>query len=176
VPGARRLALLRHAKAGARDVPDHARELTRQARGQCAQVAEHLIEQGRVPQLVLCSSATRTRQTWELVAAGLVGARPEVRFLDELYAGDVPDVLDALAQVPDVVEDVLVVGHEPTMSAVAAELAGEGSEPGALALVRVGVPTAALALLQTDAAWRELGRASSVLTAVLTSPHGLPRR
>ncbi|WP_156251091.1 SixA phosphatase family protein [Pseudactinotalea terrae] len=170
MPGARRISLLRHAKAGARDTPDHGRELTREGRAQCAQVAEHLLEHGRVPQLVLCSTATRTRQTWELVAAGLGESSP-VRFLDVLYSADVSDAVDVLTQVPGDVTEVLVVGHEPTVSETAHHLAGAGSEPGALALVRIGVPTASLSLLHTDAPWSDLARGSAVLTAVLTSPH-----
>jgi len=170
-PGARRLVLLRHAKAEARDAPDHGRELARAGREQVPVVAGHLRAQGWSPQLVLCSTATRTRQTWELVAAELPEATPDVRYLDVLYGADVGDVLAELGEVPDEITDVLVVGHEPTMSATAAHLAGPGSDPAALALVRVGVPTAALSLLETEARWSELRRGAATLTAVLTSPH-----
>lgn len=137
---------------------------------QCALVAEHLIAHDRVPALVLCSTATRTRQTWELVADGLPDA-PPVRHLDPLYGADVLDVLTELADVPDDVAEVLVVGHEPTMSGVARYLAAAGSDPAALAQVGVGVATAALMLLETEQRWGDLGRGGSTLTAVLASPH-----
>lgn len=165
---ARRLTLLRHAKAGAKDAPDHGRELTREGRGQCARVAEHLLETDRLPQLVLCSSATRTRQTWDLVAQGLPEAAAEVRHLDELYTADAADVIDALAAVPADVTDVLVIGHEPTMSETAHRLAGPRSDGAGLARVRIGVPTASLSLLETDTPWSDLAPATATLTAVLT--------
>ena len=166
--GARRLALLRHAQAGARDIPDHERALAPQGRRQCPQVAEHLRDVGLLPELVLCSSAVRTRETWELVARVLPEATPEVRVLDELYLGEVGDVLGALAEVSDDVGSVIVVGHEPTMSETAAWLAGPGSDAGALALARVGVPTAALAVLETDTGWADLASHSATLTGILT--------
>lgn len=167
VPGTRRLTLLRHAKSEQDGSPDHGRVLAARGRRQAPAVAAHLRESGRIPELVLCSSATRARQTWELVAREL-GAAPEVRYLDSIYAADVEDVLAAIAEVSDAVESLLVVGHEPTTSEVAAHLAGPDSDPAAVALVRVGVPTAALCLLETAAPWADLGRGAATLTAVLT--------
>ena len=80
-----RLVLLRHAKAEhGLDVPDHDRPLTLRGRRQSAEVGTALAEAGLVPDLVLCSSSVRTRQTWEL-ARGPLGAEPEVVFSDELY-------------------------------------------------------------------------------------------
>jgi phosphohistidine phosphatase len=167
---ARRLTLLRHAKAGARDIPDHERQLAPEGRRQCPRVADHLRAAGRLPQLVLCSSSARTRETWDLVAEALPEAAPEVRYLDSLYLGEVADVLAAVAGASSDVVDVLVVGHEPTMSETALWLAGQGSDSGAFALVRVGVPTASLTLLSTDEPWQQLGRSGARLSAVLTSP------
>ncbi|GAB2594913.1 SixA phosphatase family protein [Pseudactinotalea suaedae] len=169
--GARTLVLLRHAKAGARDAPDHERELAAAGRAQAPLVAGRLRAQGWSPQVVLCSTATRTRQTWELVAGELPEPTTDVRYLDVLYGADLGDVLAEIGEVPDEITDVLVVGHEPTMSATAAHLAGPDSDPSALALVRVGVPTAALSFLETEARWSELRRGAATLTAVLTSPH-----
>lgn len=167
----RRLGLLRHAKAGARDIPDHERRLAPEGRRQCPRVAEHLREAAMLPEVVLCSDSARTRETWTLVAAALPEAAPEVRYLDALYLGDVDDVLAAIAEVSDAVERVLVVGHEPTMSETAGWLAGPGSDAGAVALARVGVPTAALSLLETEASWADLAPRIATLTAIRTSPH-----
>lgn len=166
----RRLTLLRHAKSLQDGSPDHGRVLADVGRAQCPRVAEHLRSLGRLPQLVLCSTSTRTRQTWALVADALPEARPEVRFLDSIYLADVEDVLDAVADVPSDFDDVLVVGHEPTTSEVAYFLAGPGSDTAALALVRVGVPTASLSLLETQRLWADLDRGSAILTGVATSP------
>ncbi len=169
----RRLTLLRHAKAEQDGPSDHERELAVSGRGQCTQVADHLVASGRVPELVLCSTATRTQQTWELVAGrlGERAAATTVRYVDALYLGDVADILDAIAAAPSDAVDVLVVGHEPGMSETAYHLAGEGSDTAAVALVRVGVPTASLSALSTREPWSQLTRGGSTLDAVLTSPH-----
>ncbi len=135
-------------------------------------VAEQLVASGRLPQVVLCSSARRTRQTWELVAQALGGSDADVRYLDSLYLADVQDVLTAVRGTPEHVVDVLVVGHEPTTSEVASLLAGPDSDRAALALARVGVPTASLSLLETDVAWADLAPGTATLTAVVVpSPH-----
>ena len=71
-----RLVLLRHAKAErGLDVPDAQRPLTVHGRRQSAEVGTALAAAGLVPDLVLCSSSVRTRQTWELVEAACPGAR-----------------------------------------------------------------------------------------------------
>lgn len=166
--GPRRLTLLRHAKSDQDGSPDHERVLAARGRRQAPVVAEQLRDHGRLPQLVLCSTAARTRQTWQLVADALGEGQPEVVYLDALYLADVSDVLAAVAEVHDEVGDLLVVGHEPTMSQTAARLAGPGSDPAALAQVRVGVPTAGLSLLEVDGGWVDLTPGSARLVEVLS--------
>lgn len=167
-PGVHRLTLLRHVKSDQDGSPDHGRVLSTRGRRQAPVVAEHLRVTGRVPQFVLCSTAARTRETWDLVAADLGGSDAEVRYLDALYLADVGDVLDLVRGVPEEIADVLVVGHEPTTSEVASLLAGPGSDRAALAVVGVGVSTASLALLTTDAPWVDLASGVATLSAVLT--------
>lgn len=164
----RRLTLLRHAKSDQDGSPDHGRVLAARGRRQAPAVAAHLRESGRIPLLVLCSTARRTRQTWDLVAQALGCSDTPVHYLDELYLASATDVLDAVRTVPAEVLDLLVVGHEPTTSEVASLLAGPGSDPGAQAFVRVGVPTASLSLLATAAPWADLAPGGAILSAVLT--------
>ena len=166
--GVHRLTLLRHAKSDQDGSPDHGRLLAARGRRQAPAVAEHLREIGRVPDLVLCSTAARTRQTWDLVATALGGSDTEVRYLDALYLAEVGDVLEAVRAVSEDVTDLLLVGHEPTTSETAQHLAGPDSDKAALALVRVGVPTASLTLLETELAWADLAPATATITAVLT--------
>jgi len=72
----RRLVLLRHAKAEhGMDVSDHDRPLTLLGRRQSSRVGAGLAEADLVPDVVLCSTSLRTRQTWELARAALDKAR-----------------------------------------------------------------------------------------------------
>lgn len=165
---ARRLVLLRHAKAEpAGAVEDVMRPLALNGRRQAAKVGGALAGAGLVPDLVLVSSAVRTRQTWELLAPHLGDAQPVVRVRDELYTAGVRDVLALVHGADEQVRTVLVVGHEPTMAATAAYVAGPGSDDAALAQVRVGVPTATYSVLETtEHAWPDWHRSVARLTFV----------
>jgi phosphohistidine phosphatase len=162
-PGPRQLILLRHAKAEHPErMEDVQRPLSLVGRRQSGRVGAALAADGLVPDLVLCSSSVRTRQTWEL-ARSTLGATPEVRFEESIYYAGGSELLEILQGVSDDVRTLLVVGHEPTMSHLAAGLAGPGSEEPTLARVRVGVPTASWSLLAVDTSWADLHPAGAVL-------------
>jgi phosphohistidine phosphatase len=158
-----RLVLLRHAKAEhGLSVPDHDRPLTVRGRRQSGQVGTDMAAAGVVPDLVLCSSSVRTRQTWELLRATL-HADPAVAYSHELYGAGVDQLLGLVHEVDEGVGTVLVVGHEPTMSHTATALAGLGSDEATYGRVRLGVPTAAWTVLTPTGLWRDLTRASARL-------------
>lgn len=164
----RRLVLLRHAKAEQLGGPDHARPLALAGRRQAGAVGAQLLAEHLVPDRVLCSSSLRTRQTWELLRGGLGAAARtiDVAVLDEVYDAGVAELLALLREVPTQAATVLVVGHEPTMSAAAVQLAGPGSSPQVLDRVSHGVPTASWSLLEPAGAWHELGPGAARLTGL----------
>lgn len=167
----RRLVLLRHAKAEPAGGPtgDEVRPLALTGRRQAGRVGGVLVASGLVPELALVSPAVRTRQTWELVRGAFGGAEPEVLHDDALYAGGVPDLLGLLRGVDERVRTVLVVGHEPTVSAAAAALAGPGSDTAALMRVRTHLPTGAYAVLELEPAqhWDALAPGGARLRVVV---------
>ena len=120
----RTLVLLRHAKA---ETPGEMLDVDRRLapRGEADAVAAGtwLAGRGLLPDLVFCSPATRTRQTWHGVAVGLAQGAPqmpgvEVRYEPGLYDGGRTEVFDLLRAVPDGIATVLIIGHNPTMSDV----------------------------------------------------------
>ncbi len=112
----RTLILMRHAAAGAA-ARDHDRPLTPDG-VLVATDAGRWIKVCLPPvDLTICSTATRTRQTF--AAAGVGG---DVRYSDELYGGGVDDILDQVATAPAGVRTLLVVGHAPTIPSTAWEL------------------------------------------------------
>jgi len=163
-PTVRRLVLLRHAKAEpGGTVPDVLRSLALSGRSQASAVGRSLAEAEIAPEVVLCSDAVRTRQTWDLVRPGLGDVEPDVTVTPDLYAADVAQVLALVGAVDERIRTVLVVGHEPIMSSVAEHLAGPGSESAALRQVQVGVPTASYSVLESDEPWDAWGRKTSTL-------------
>jgi phosphohistidine phosphatase len=164
-----RLLLLRHAKAEhPENVADHERPLSLVGRRQSSRVGAALAASDLVPDLVLCSSSLRTRQTWE-IARSTLGAEPPVEFSEDVYDAGTRALVDLVREVSESVKTLLVVGHEPTMSHVAEVLAGPESDAAALARVRVGVPTASWMLLETDGPWDGLRRGEATLVRL-----GLP--
>jgi phosphohistidine phosphatase len=164
-----RLVLLRHAKAepAKGSLTDDRRPLALNGRKQASRVGMALTAAGLLPQVALVSSALRTRQTWDLASSHLDGsAATSLEVRDELYEASVRDVLGLLREVEDAARTVLVIGHEPTMAATAAYLAGDGSDAAALAQVRVGVPTATYSVLESTAPWAAWGQGTARLAHV----------
>jgi len=156
------LYLLRHAKSSWDDpaLADHERPLASRGRRDGKRVAEHLRRQEIEPELVLCSSAARTRETLELVGPALGGATVAVE--DELYGASSDRLLERIRLVDDEVGSVLVTGHNPGLEDLALELASGGDE---LARLEEKFPTAALATLALDEPWSRLAAGSATLAA-----------
>ena len=126
----RTLVLLRHAKA---EHPsgypqDIDRPLSSRGRADATAAGRWLVEAGLVPELVLCSSAVRTRETWRS-AAETVGDIPVV-YEPRLYLAGVLDALDLIQKTDASVSVLLVIGHNPTLSALSATLDPDGGGDG----------------------------------------------
>jgi phosphohistidine phosphatase len=171
----RRLILLRHAKSAWPDVADHERPLAGRGRRTAPAAGRWLRESGHVPDLVLCSTARRARETWQLAEEEL-GAHPQTTFEQRVYGASPAELLDLARQTPSGVRTLMIVGHEPTMSDLTLELAGDDRGP-ALDQVRVKFPTAAIAILAFTGRWPELGPGKAkldnfVVPDDLRSAHG----
>src|SRR5262245_8370555 len=137
------LYLLRPAKSSWADpsLPDHERPLAPRGLRDAKRIGKHLVPHGIEPELVLCSSAERTRERVELVRPAL-GARSTVRLETELYAASSDELLDRIRAVPEAVASVMLIGHNPGLQDLALVLSSAGTELGRL---KVKFPTAALA-------------------------------
>jgi len=168
-PG-RRLLLMRHAKAEQEAATDHARPLSR--RGQRDAHAAGIVLGGRgdVPDLVLVSTAQRTRDTWDGVLGGLVDGlgerQPEAWFDRSLYDEGPRAVVELLGAVDEAVSSVLVIGHNPTISMVAAALSDGESDPVLEQTVAAGLATSALACFDVPVAWSDVNAGRLRLTHV----------
>ncbi len=157
-PGAdpgRRLVLLRHAKsAWPDDVADHDRPLAQRGRRDAPGVGRWLGESGYRPDAVVCSTALRARETWELAAAALAATAPggpadgpEVRFEPRVYEATVLGLLMLVREFEPRWQTVLVVGHNPGLAELTIGLAGPDPEPPR------AFPTAFAAVLGLPGGW-----------------------
>jgi phosphohistidine phosphatase len=158
------LYLLRHAKSSWADqtLPDRERPLARRGRRDAKLIARYLVRLEIEPELVLCSSAERTRETLELVQPAL-GATSSVKLETDLYAASADDLLKRIRAVPEEVASVMLIGHNPGLEDLALFLASTGAGLGRL---ETKFPTAALATLTlANTNWRQLSRGDAVLAA-----------
>ncbi|PKW06360.1 phosphohistidine phosphatase [Streptomyces sp. 1222.5] len=167
----RRLMVLRHAKsAWPEGVQDHRRPLGPRGLRDAPAAGRALAEVGGLPDLALCSTAVRARRTWELAAAEW-GTPPPVRYDRRLYAAGVADLLDVVREVPREVEALLLVGHNPGLEELVAELAGDGLDDS-LERLRAKFPTSAIAILTwRGTGWPALGPGTALLTSFMV-PRG----
>ncbi|MEU8570933.1 histidine phosphatase family protein [Streptomyces pathocidini] len=152
---ARRLVLLRHAKADWPQVSDHDRPLAERGRKEAPVAGRWLAGTGINPGLTLCSTAVRTRETWKLVVHELP-QRPRTVYEERMYDASLGELIALLNETPDDVRDLLLVGHNPGMHALADALSG-GAEGDTLARMnRGGFPTAAIAVVGFDGSWKSV--------------------
>lgn len=163
----RRLWLLRHAKSSWGDarIADIDRPLSERGRRAAAALAEHCKAAGIRPDLVLCSSAVRARETLAAVLPGLGEAMP-VSIEEALYTFDADHLLVRLRQVPDDAGSVLLVGHNPGIGVLAADLAVDGRDSERL---NQKYPTGGLVSIDLDVnTWTDIGKGRGHLNAFVT--------
>ena len=150
------LLLLRHAKSDWSDaaLADFDRPLAERGRRAAPVIGRFIAQKKWRPDLVLCSSALRTRQTLDLVLPELpVG--PQVRFLRSLYLAPLSRMLSLLQRQPAMMGSIMVVAHNPGMEHLAFRLLG-GATPPASRKMAEKFPTAALAHFKVSS-WSGLG-------------------
>jgi phosphohistidine phosphatase len=160
----RTLLLLRHAKSDYPDgVADHERPLAKRGEREAGLAGDWLRANAPTVDAVLCSTATRTRQT-----LARTGIEAPTQFVDRLYDSTPGITLDVIGGVDELfgtdVRTLLVVGHEPTTSQLALGLAGDGDET-AIEQMMLKYPTSAIAVLGTDRPWQQLELRSATLIA-----------
>ncbi|MFF3399947.1 SixA phosphatase family protein [Streptomyces sp. NPDC002659] len=166
----RRLVVLRHAKsAWPDDVADYERPLAPRGRRDAPAAGRWLREADCVPDLALCSTARRTRRTWDLASAEFGGTTPVIHDV-RLYGATEAELLDVVREAPAHVRTLLLVGHNPGLQDLVLMLAGE-ADGVALERTRTKFPTSAIAVLRVPGAWSDLDEGAARLTEMVV-PRG----
>lgn len=123
------LTLLRHAKSSWKDlsVPDHSRPLNERGKAEAPLMGKAITKNGLNPDLVLCSTARRTRDTLALVLPELK-AEPRIVYADGIYHGTPAELLDIVKTEGGAASQILMIGHNPELQSFALDLIGSGSK------------------------------------------------
>lgn len=154
--GQRTLVLVRHAKSSWElDVDDHERPLSSRGRRDGVALGTLLQSVGVKPDLVLCSPAVRTRETWDRAVQG--GARAsEVRYKKQIYHAGVSELVALVREVSDAVLTLLILGHAPGIADLVEHVARHPAELDAWAQAAGKFPTSACATVTLSVPWRGL--------------------
>ena len=123
------------------------------------------------PRIALISPAARTAATAELVLADMADP-PESRLEEGLYAAEPNEVLALVRDLPDDVDAVMVVGHNPTAQALSQGLLSARDKKGLSSAVRNGFPTCALGVYAFNVdRWADVAARSAKLVAITAPPY-----
>lgn len=144
------LLLLRHGKSdwNAAFGSDHERPINSRGRRESEAIGRFLDESGMVPDLVLCSTATRTRETLACVVESAGWKDVSIEYVDALYLAAVSTARRVINAHANEATILMVIGHEPTMSGLVRDLSGKDVE----------IQTATLSMLETPAGTADSGR------------------
>ncbi len=151
----RRIVLFRHAKADWPQVSDHERPLADRGRKDAAVAGRKLADTGISFDLALCSTATRTRETWKLTVQELPH-RPKTVYEERVYDASPGELIAVLNETPDDVRNVVLIGHNPGIQGLAEVLSGAADDEARERMSRRGFPAGAFATLSFDGSWKSL--------------------
>ena len=152
-----RLMLLRHAKSEKAEPGqrDHERRLNDRGERDAETIGAYLARHGLLPDLVAVSTAQRTRQTWEHVAA-MLSASPPASFEERLYNAGTEAILAVVKETKPAVRTLMVIGHNPGLHEGARLLIASG-DVEARERLNEGLPTTGLAVIDfAGKDWRKL--------------------
>jgi phosphohistidine phosphatase len=158
------LILMRHGKSDwSKRLSDFQRPIKKRGFKESARIGKWLGEQTLVPDLIISSPAMRARETAETVAESMDYDPENIFWNEPVYMADVSELLDAIATTPEECQRLMLVGHNPGMEDLLFYLTEEVEVPEDGKVM----PTATIALLETESAWNELEHASCTIKIIV---------
>jgi phosphohistidine phosphatase len=152
----RRVMLLRHAKSDwSLAAGDRERPLNERGQDAAPKIGRYIAQAQTVPDLILCSTAQRTRQTCDLITASF-STVPKIVFEEELYLAEAGTIIGLIRATPDTIRRLMIIGHNPGIHQAAADLTGSGNAKDR-ATLSARFPTAALAVIDfANGGWADV--------------------
>ena len=110
--------IVRHAKSSWEkpNIPDHFRKLTPEGEDRATKVAKHLRMKFVNPELIITSSATRALETAKIMAEELHYPLDQININSTFYRAEKEDLLNMIQNLPNEIESVMIVGHNPAFT------------------------------------------------------------
>lgn len=143
------LFLVRHAKSSWDNpgLDDRQRPLNGRGKEEAPRMGKHLAGYKVKPELITSSPAVRALKTAEKIAKELGFKKSDVVVNEGIYTFDGGSLIDIIKELDDKYDTVMLVGHNPAITALANELSGAGID---------NIPTCGVALIEFDARnWKE---------------------
>lgn len=167
----RTLLVLRHSKSAYPEgVADIDRPLAPRGMRDAVAAGQWLCDQALAPDLVVCSVAERTRQTWDLISdqLGVASAGNDVvRYDPRLYSADVEDLIGIIRETPAGIGILALLGHNPAAADLVLALTTER---------QLSFPTSAIAAIEFSGGWARARPGSGQLASYWTPKGGTVTR
>lgn len=161
------LILMRHLKSDWDDagLTDHQRPLSERGRSDGPIIRDALFARCPPPQMVLCSTARRTRETLAAVADLFPGA--EIVYDDAIYEATTAALMQITSRISDIVDCAMIIGHNPGIFDFAWTLARRSEISGNPAFTKFPTGAVAAFALPIDS-WAEIGTGRGSIIAAFT--------
>lgn len=152
----KRLFLLRHAQAlPAQNGQDIDRTLSPKGLEDALALGKAMKLKNYTPDYILCSSARRTRLTCENVLKGL-DAAVHAQFTKTIYEAGVGELFHLIQQADKKIENLMLIGHNPTIYELASKLSADGHDT-VLGRLAQGYAPASFSVIECDCeSWQDL--------------------
>ncbi|GAA6212167.1 histidine phosphatase family protein [Hyphomicrobiales bacterium 4NK60-0047b] len=182
------LYILRHAKSSWKDesLEDFDRPLNKRGKLNAASMGEFLSGSVIQPDMVLCSTAKRCKQTLKLLLSS--GFSPsQQKFLDRLYLARADEIMNEIQSSSNLISSLMIIGHNPGLEDLVQKLIKDKTSSDYLSLLDK-FPTCAFAQIQFNkdngqlnknkgqfntGSWTKLAPNSGTLYCYLTPKHHL---
>jgi phosphohistidine phosphatase len=156
---------MRHAKSSWKetDVTDHERPLKKRGKDDAHRMGKLLRSKKIVPEMIICSTAQRSRETAELLAESMK-FKEAIIYSDALYMAEPSDILAEIAHHATKQKTVMVIGHNPGSEALLQILTGKVES----------LPTASIAYVTAKIDnWKDVKKSDSLKLKNLWRPKDL---
>lgn len=162
----KKLYILRHAKAASpENGQDFDRPLSPQGIEDAAALGQLMTKQSYIPDIALCSTAKRTRET--LDALGLP-ATTKASHSEKIYDASTGDLLEMIQSADDTAQSILLVGHNPAIHELALRLSSEDSGLSLLQRLLQGYSPGTLSVLDVPCkCWNDIQMGQNFLINLL---------